>query len=124
MGRASQIARAVRDASSVACIDTDPATIRIPAVTMSVYRRATHGGNQRPSGQRGQPPHAEPRFGRFARRLTPVEPPPTMTSARGPSQPSRPRGELMALDQLTAEPTELLRTMIRNACVNDDTVGS
>jgi acetylornithine deacetylase/succinyl-diaminopimelate desuccinylase-like protein len=30
----------------------------------------------------------------------------------------------MALDQLTAEPTELLRTMIRNACVNDDTVGS
>jgi hypothetical protein len=30
----------------------------------------------------------------------------------------------MTLDQLTAEPTELLRTMIRNACVNDDTVGS
>jgi acetylornithine deacetylase/succinyl-diaminopimelate desuccinylase-like protein len=30
----------------------------------------------------------------------------------------------MSLDQLTAEPTELLRTMIRNACVNDDTVGS
>ena len=30
----------------------------------------------------------------------------------------------MALDQLTAEPTELLRTMIRNACVNDDTIGS
>src|SRR5262245_42454751 len=30
----------------------------------------------------------------------------------------------MPLDQLTAEPTELLRTMIRNACVNDDTVGS
>jgi acetylornithine deacetylase/succinyl-diaminopimelate desuccinylase-like protein len=30
----------------------------------------------------------------------------------------------MALDQLTAEPTELLRTMIRNACVNDDTAGS
>jgi acetylornithine deacetylase/succinyl-diaminopimelate desuccinylase-like protein len=30
----------------------------------------------------------------------------------------------MALDQLTAEPTELLRTMIRNACVNNDTVGS
>jgi acetylornithine deacetylase/succinyl-diaminopimelate desuccinylase-like protein len=30
----------------------------------------------------------------------------------------------MPFDQLTAEPTELLRTMIRNACVNDDTVGS
>ena len=30
----------------------------------------------------------------------------------------------MPLDQLTAEPTELLRTMIRNACVNDDTIGS
>jgi len=30
----------------------------------------------------------------------------------------------MALDQLTAEPTELLRTMIRNGCVNDDTIGS
>ena len=30
----------------------------------------------------------------------------------------------MPPDQLTAEPTELLRTMIRNACVNDDTVGS
>jgi acetylornithine deacetylase/succinyl-diaminopimelate desuccinylase-like protein len=30
----------------------------------------------------------------------------------------------MPLAQLTAEPTELLRTMIRNACVNDDTVGS
>jgi acetylornithine deacetylase/succinyl-diaminopimelate desuccinylase-like protein len=30
----------------------------------------------------------------------------------------------MPLDRLTAEPTELLRTMIRNACVNDDTVGS
>jgi acetylornithine deacetylase/succinyl-diaminopimelate desuccinylase-like protein len=30
----------------------------------------------------------------------------------------------MSLDQLTAEPTELLRTMIRNACVNDDTIGS
>ena len=30
----------------------------------------------------------------------------------------------MSPDQLTAEPTELLRTMIRNACVNDDTVGS
>lgn len=30
----------------------------------------------------------------------------------------------MPLDQLTAEPIELLRTMIRNACVNDDTLGS
>jgi acetylornithine deacetylase/succinyl-diaminopimelate desuccinylase-like protein len=30
----------------------------------------------------------------------------------------------MSLDPRTAEPTELLRTMIRNACVNDDTVGS
>ena len=38
--------------------------------------------------------------------------------------PSRPRGDAMPPDQLTAEPTELLRTMIRNACVNDDTVGS
>lgn len=30
----------------------------------------------------------------------------------------------MRLDARTAEPTELLRTMIRNACVNDDTIGS
>jgi acetylornithine deacetylase/succinyl-diaminopimelate desuccinylase-like protein len=30
----------------------------------------------------------------------------------------------VTLDRETAEPTELLRTMIRNACVNDDTVGS
>jgi acetylornithine deacetylase/succinyl-diaminopimelate desuccinylase-like protein len=30
----------------------------------------------------------------------------------------------MRLDRGTAEPTELLRTMIRNACVNDDTVAS
>ena len=30
----------------------------------------------------------------------------------------------MPLDRLTAEPTELLRTMIQNPCVNDDTVGS
>jgi acetylornithine deacetylase/succinyl-diaminopimelate desuccinylase-like protein len=30
----------------------------------------------------------------------------------------------VTLDRETAEPTELLRTMIRNACVNDDTVAS
>ena len=30
----------------------------------------------------------------------------------------------MPIDELTAEPTELLRTMIRNACVNDDTIAS
>jgi acetylornithine deacetylase/succinyl-diaminopimelate desuccinylase-like protein len=30
----------------------------------------------------------------------------------------------VSVDREAAEPTELLRTMIRNACVNDDTVGS
>ena len=43
--------------------------------------------------------------------------------SREPAPPT-PRGDAMSPDQLTAEPTELLRTMIRNACVNDDTVGS